>query len=150
MDDAEVVGGGETFQQAPRQLAQLAPRERPLLEARRERGAVEEVHDEVVEPVGLVGVVDGEDVGMAQPGQGARLPHEPLGGGGGGPARLEHLDGDGPAQAGVPGGVHDPHAAGRDLGFHGIARRERGAQAVQQGLARHWGSRKDTAAAGEG
>ncbi len=36
------------------------------------------LHDEIMQPPGLPEFVNGDDVGMAQPGQGARLAGEPV------------------------------------------------------------------------
>jgi hypothetical protein len=54
----------------------LSDGQRPLREARGERFALEQLHDEEVDPLVMPHVVDGTDVGMGQGGNGPGLAFE--------------------------------------------------------------------------
>ena len=79
-------------------------------------GALDEIHREVADPLVLADLVNGDNVGVLQPGRGGGLGAEPadifragkLAGG-------KYLDGDNPAQAALAGFVDHPHAAARDF-----------------------------------
>ena len=58
-------------------LQRLVERERPFLEARGERLALEMRHDQIVRAVGFADVVDAADVRMVQRGDRPRLALEP-------------------------------------------------------------------------
>ena len=81
-----------------------------------ERTALDELHDEVEEAVGVAGVEDGDGVGMGERRRGTGLadeasPRRVIGRGPG----VEQLDGDRPAQAQVAGGAHLRHPAATQL-----------------------------------
>ena len=82
VDDALLVGvlqGVADLRHDPQRLLRLqvaVAQQLPQVDA------VHVLHDEVVEAAGLAEIVDGDDVGMAEPGQGAGLAVEALGEGG--------------------------------------------------------------------
>ena len=75
--------------------------------------AVDELHDQEMARLGLVGVVGHDDVRVAQAGDRLHLALEPLDELLGlADAAGQDLDGHHPLHAAVPGLVHRPHAAG--------------------------------------
>ena len=121
MDDALAVRLVERVGDLGRDLQRLVERQRPLLEARGQRLAVEMRHDEVVRAVDVADVVDAADVRMVERGDGARLALEAG-------ARIgiasdlgrQDLDRDRAIEARVAGSVDLAHAARADLGGHFI------------------------------
>ena len=117
MHDAGLVrrvhGRGERGHQLGRRAARLG---RPL-EAVGEAPPFEHLERDEGAAVGLADIVDLDDVGMAEPGDGLGLDQEPLAMLGAGRAcRRGSSSGDDPVQLAVPGLVDDPHAAAAQLG----------------------------------
>ena len=117
MHDAGLVrrvhGPGERRHQLGRRAAGLG---RPL-EAVGEAPPFEQLERDEGAAVGLAEVVDLDDVGMAEPGDGLGLDQEPLAMLGVGVlAVADHLQRDDPVQRAVPGLVDDAHAAAAQLG----------------------------------
>src|SRR5262249_33939568 len=77
--------------------------------------ASDELHEEVVEAVALAEVIDGDNVGVAEPGEGAGLAGEALGEGGI-PAgnRRQDLEGGQPIEPRLVGLVDRSHATAAD------------------------------------
>ena len=93
----------------------LARGQRPGLEPLAQGLALEQLEDDVVDTLVGADVVDGEDVGVVQGGDGAGLALEaaqPLGVGGG--IGREDLEGDLAPETGVAGPVDLPHAPGAE------------------------------------
>jgi hypothetical protein len=112
VDDALFVGVVQGVADLQRDRQGLRRRHRPGADQRPQVGPRHELHQEVEQPLGLAEVVDGDDAGVAQPGQGARLAHEALGEVRVGfVARRQELQGDGAVQPHLAGLVHLPHAA---------------------------------------
>ena len=117
VDDAGVVGELERLANLGDNLQRLARREfaRPLELAQVQ--AVHILHDEKRHALDLAEFVDGDDVGMIQPGQGAGLAVEAFGkirapGG----LRRENLERHDPVQHRLAGLINRPHAAFADQG----------------------------------
>ena len=90
----------------------LLRRDLPRLEQLAQAHAVHELHQQVVEAVGLAEVVHGDDVGVVQPGQRLGFALEALGEAGFGDLlRRQDLQGDDPVELGLAGLVNDAHAA---------------------------------------
>jgi hypothetical protein len=101
--------------------------QRALLQAARQRLAVDELHHQVVDAVLATDVVQRADVGMTQLRDGARLAVEAGAGLGRlGQVRRQHLHGHIAAQARVAGAVDLAHAAGAERGDD-LVRTEHGA-----------------------
>jgi hypothetical protein len=104
-DRAEQLGGGLRVQPA------LG------VEQAAERLAADVLHHDPGQPSLLAGVVDGDDVGVGEPGGGPGLPPELLGEGAvAGQLRPGHLDRDRPVELAVVAPVDDRHAALGDAG----------------------------------
>ena len=117
MRDALAVRLVERVGDLDRDLQRLVERQRPFLEARGQRLALEMRHDEVVRAIDAADVVDAADVGMVQGRDGASLALEA------GPQigiasdlTRQDLDRDCPIEARVAGFVDLTHAAQPDLG----------------------------------
>ena len=81
-----------------------------------ERAAVDVLHDEVQQPVGVPDGIDRDDVGMAQGGGRAGLAPEPLHQGRAGTERRGNdLDGHPPVECNIVRGVDGGHAAATKL-----------------------------------
>ena len=118
MDDAGRVGGGERVRQRDRDPQRLAEAHPLARDEALQRLARDELHDDVVDALGRLDLVDRDDVRVVERGGGAGLLDEtgaavrvdvPLGG--------EDLDRDLAPEAGVAGPVdlaHAPGAEGRD------------------------------------
>jgi hypothetical protein len=108
-----VVNGPRHLHEQTRRLA------RPLQQARhgrRQVPAVNELHAEVLLAVVLADLVDGDDVGVVERGDGLGLPAEALALLGGGQlAREDHLEGDDAVERHLARLVHHPHPAAGDL-----------------------------------
>ena len=76
MDDALAMRLVERVGDLGGDLQRLVERQRPLLEPRGQRLALEMRHDEVVRAIGAADVVDAADVGMVQRRDGASLALE--------------------------------------------------------------------------
>ena len=132
MDDALAMRLVERVGDLDGDLQRLVERERPFLEARGQRLALEMRHDQVVRAIDAADVVDAADVGMVQRGDGAGLALEP------GPQigiasnlTRQDLDGDRSIEACVAGSVDLAHAAGSE-GGDDLIRAEPGAGAESQ------------------
>ena len=77
MDDAGLVGVGEGVEYLDCSRTHLLERHRPAGQAIRQRLAVEVLHDEKVDTVGVPHVMDGADVAVIQGGNRLRLALEP-------------------------------------------------------------------------
>ena len=117
VDDAARVGVVHRLGDLPHErgraaAAGAARRRGPSGQAR----PVDEAHAEVVLPVVLADLVDRHDAGMVEVGRGLGLGAEPRDVGlvGELPGQ-DHLEGDGPVEAQLPGLVDDAHAAAGDL-----------------------------------
>ncbi len=78
MDDALAMRLVERVGDLGSDLQRLVERERPFLEARSQRLALEMRHDEVVSALDAADVVDAADVGMVERSDGASLALEAL------------------------------------------------------------------------
>ena len=84
------------------------------------------VHDVVEETVGRAGRVDGDDVGVAEPGDGARLGQEAADDRGvRGELGMDDLDRDSAVERGVGREKDDPHASASQLPLEPVLRLER-------------------------
>jgi hypothetical protein len=123
---ALVDGAGE-LRDEPGGAARVAV----VLEAGGERAALHELHREERLALVLADIVDRHDAGMIQPGRERYLTLEqPCRGVGREGAAREHLEGDDPIGADLPGPVDDAHAAGVDAAedlVAAVARRREGA-----------------------
>jgi hypothetical protein len=116
--------------------------ERPRGEPRSKVGALDQAHGDEEHPIGLVGLVDGQDVGVVDGGRHLRLAQEP-GAGLGIVAELgrDDLERHLAAQAGLLGEVDDAHPATADDGLDPV-RSELGAEArVGTGRGHGWMNR---------
>ena len=87
--------------------------------------AVDELHHDGLAAVVLEHVVDGDDVGMVQPGDGDRLAPEPFGDHRiGGEVRLEPFDGDPAIELDVGGDPHLGHPTVPDPPIEVVSARE--------------------------
>jgi hypothetical protein len=98
------------------------------------------VHDVVEKAVGVPRGVDGDDVGVPEAGDGARLrqeaaPDRLVGG----ELRVHRLDGDAAVERGVGGEEDDAHAAPPQLAFEPVLPSQHGLQRVEEieGRSRH-------------
>ena len=89
--------------------------DRPLLEARRQRLPLQELHDDVELPVGLADLVQLAYMRMADRGRCPRLAPETLPTGRIGAGVEDHLDSDVAVEALIMGGIDDTHAALSEL-----------------------------------
>ncbi len=127
MDDALAMRLVERVGNLGGNLQRLVERERPLLETRRERLAVEMRHDKVVRAIDMPDVVDAADVRMVQRGNGSCLLFESGAKIGiAGDVTGQDLDGDGAIEARVAGFVDLTHPA-RAQGADDLIRAETGA-----------------------
>ena len=112
MDEPPCVSGVEGFRDLRADGDRAGGPERALfLQQSLEIRALDVAHGEVELPVGLAGVMDGDDVGMLERGSEARLDEEALAK----PAILgkawrEQLERDGSLERDVIGAVDDAHA----------------------------------------
>ena len=115
MDDALAMRLVERVGDLDGDLQRLVERERPFLEARGQRLALEMRHDQVVRAIDAADVVDAADVGMVQRGDrpGLALEACPRIGIAGDVARQD-LDGDRAIEARVAGLVDLAHPAGAE------------------------------------
>ena len=122
----ERAGGlaGDAERVVHRELALAAE---PVAEAL----ALDERHGEPEPAGGLARVVDGQDVGMLEPGGEPDLALEPLGAERGGELGEQDLEGDRAVVAEVVGQVDDGHAAAAELALEGVTVGEGVAQAVR-------------------
>ena len=90
--------------------------------------AVHVRHHVVEEARGFAGIVEGEDVGMLEPGGDLDLAEEPLGAERGGELGPENLDGDFSAVPEVGGQVDHGHAALTQLALQRVAVGQRGGE----------------------
>jgi hypothetical protein len=104
-----------------------------------QRLALDEVHHQKDDALGLADVVDGDDVGVAELRLRARLAEES--GARRHRVRDEHLEGHGPEQAHVPGAVHAPHAAPADERVDPEMTEHVAKQRVEHGAGRGGGER---------
>ncbi len=106
--------------------------------------AVDELHHHGLAAVVLEHVVDGDDVGVVQPGDGDRFAPEPFGDHGiGGEVRLEPLDGDPAVELDVGGDPHLGHPTVTDPPFEVVPLREQLDGRVGDGRrGRGWRSRR--------
>ena len=117
MRDALPVRLVERVGDLDRDLQRLVERQRPFLEARGQRLAVEMRHDQVVRAIDAADVVDAADVGMVQGRDGASLaleagPHIGIAS----DVARQDLDRDRAIEPRVAGPVDLAHAARADLG----------------------------------
>jgi hypothetical protein len=75
----------------------------------------------VIRDLGLGYIMDGDDIGVIQPGSGARFLQQPGTAFGSQTAGGNDLDGHRPFQQGVLSPVNDAHAAAAEFGFYQIA-----------------------------
>ena len=123
-----VEGAGGLDRDAERVVErELALAAEPVAEAL----ALDEGHGEPEPASGLARIVDGQDVGMLQPGGEADLALEPVGAERGGELGEEDLERDGAVVAEVVRQVDDGHAAAAELALDGVAVGEGVAQAVR-------------------
>ena len=78
MDDALVVGGGESLGERRRDLEDPLDRHPALGDELVERLPLDELHGQEVDAVGLLDGVDGDDPGVVEGGEGLRLALEAL------------------------------------------------------------------------
>ena len=117
MDDAPLVGGGETLGHLDRQLDGLSGRERALLEPSSQRLALEELHHGVGGVAFAAHVEDAGDARVIQRRHGPRLAFEACERFGvPGQVPRQHLDGDEPVQPRVARLPHLTHAACAERG----------------------------------
>jgi hypothetical protein len=111
VDDAAVVGELEPVTDLGDDGQRLRGRESPGPHGQAEVDAVDELHQQVEEAVGLAEVVDGDDVGVVESREGLRLPGES-----GGELWVllsfwrQDLEGDQTVEGSLPRLVHDAHA----------------------------------------
>ena len=128
VDDSLLVGGGEGVGDLASDGECAAKREGAAGEERAERLTLEELGDGEVDAAGLADVVEGEDVGVGEGGDGTRfaleasedlvIVREVVG---------EDLDGDVAAEAAVARAVDLAHSAGAE-GGEDLVRTEAGAR----------------------
>ena len=96
MHQAGFVGVVQTQRRLTHVLARFGHGQRPLLRDQSvEADAIDALHDQEVNVAGPLGVVDGDDVGVMQPGGGLDLAVETLDGRGvGGVPPIDDLEGD--------------------------------------------------------
>ena len=122
-----------------RNLQRLVERQRPFLEARGQRLAVEMRHDQVVRAIDAADVVDAADVGMVQGRDGASLALE-AGSQIGIASDLtrQDLDRDRPIEARVACSVDLAHPARADLGGDSIRPRRVPGESEARQVALHY------------
>ncbi len=129
VDDVVAVRVAQGVGHLPADLERLLERELPLaLEPLPQRLTLDERHDVVEEAGGFAGVVEGQDVGVAQARREANLPEKPLGAEAGGELGAENLESDRPVVLEVAGEVHHGHAARAEFPLDRVAGGEGGAQ----------------------
>ena len=112
MDDPLLVCGGQTICDISADLQHLPDRQGAVFQPRAKRLALEQLHDGVRSAFVLPEVVDGEDVGMRQRGDGAGLAFEARARGlVRGEARRQDLDSHGASELGIGGAIDFTHAA---------------------------------------
>ncbi|AEH10583.1 hypothetical protein FsymDg_3279 [Candidatus Protofrankia datiscae] len=114
-----VQGGGHG------QAHRAALRGAEVAAAAGQRAAGQEFQHDQAQPVDLVVVVDPHDVGMVEPGQGARLGGEPGHGHTLGAVDGHHFDRDRAAHSPVLPGQHQTERAPAQLGAHRVAGQRR-------------------------
>ena len=118
VDDSGGVGGGEAVGNLRRDVEQLAGRNGLAGEQGTERFALDEFADDVLLAGLDAKVVDGDDVGVVERGDGAGLALEAAAViGAGGACPREDLDGDVAIEPGVAGAVDLAHAADPESGL---------------------------------
>ena len=119
VDDAGIVQRGEPLEEVEGEVERLAGRQGPAVQARRERLAGQELHDDERLAVVLSDLVDRAQVRVAHPRRRARLAQEAP------PRRvvraLQHLQRDLAPQLLVLGEVHPAHAALADEADDAVA-----------------------------
>ena len=119
VDDAALVGVVDGLGHLGHQPGRLARRQRAVGGLLGQAAALDEAHAEVVLALVLADLVDRHDVGVVEVGGRLGLDVEPLDVGLGGElAGQDHLQGDRPVEADLPGLVDDAHAAAGDLPEH--------------------------------
>jgi hypothetical protein len=130
VDDTLVVGGGQGLGERSGDREEPIERQAALGDDAVERLALDELHRQEVDAVGLLDRVDGDDALVVEGGEGLRLSPEafqPLGARG--HLRRQHLERHVAAELGVGGTVHLAHSAGADRGGDAVM----GEAAVDQG-----------------
>jgi hypothetical protein len=124
VDDVSLVGGLDRPGQRLRQPGRLARRQRRALQLPVEAAAGAELQGQVGPALVDADLEDLDDVRMLQAGDGFRLGLEALQGGAAGvSAGQDHLEGDDPVEAHLPGPIHHAHAAAPQLAEDLVARR---------------------------
>ena len=114
-------------------LQGVADRELPLaLEPRPQGLALDVGHDIVDQTVGLIRVVQRQDMGVVQPGCDLDLVEEPGGSHVGGEVGAQDLDGHGPVVLQVMGKEHLSHPALPQLTLESVASGDRSAEPLEQ------------------
>jgi hypothetical protein len=117
VDDAAVVRGTEPLRDLHRDRGRLACRESTVLQPRTQGLAFQQIHGGIGGAAIGPEVVDGEDVGVREGGDGLGLALEPPQGFGvGGDALGEDLERHDPVELAVSGAVHLAHAARAERG----------------------------------
>ena len=128
MDDALAVRVVERIADLRDEFERLGGVQAGAVQDLAEVGAIDELHDEVEMAFArLAEIVDRDDAGVLELGEGARLAAEAgdellVGGDFGG----EELDGDGAVERGLPAFIDSAHAALADEGFDGVLWEEAG------------------------
>jgi len=119
VDDAGGVSRGQGVGERDREAQRLGGRQRPAPQPLCERLAGHELHDDEVDSLSRLDLVNGDDVGVVEGGGGAGLLDEA-----GAAVRVgeaiggQDLDRDLAAEAGVAGAVDLAHAPGAEGGEH--------------------------------
>ncbi len=129
VDHALAVGVGQRVGDLGRDPDGVGDRQlAEMVEAVAQVVAVHVRHHVVEEARGFAGIVEGEDVGMLEPGGDLDLAEEALGAQRGGQLGPENLDGDFSAVAEVGGQVDHGHAALTQLALQRVAVGQRGGE----------------------
>jgi hypothetical protein len=140
--DHDPMRGFQRPEQLVSQPQHLGERKRSPPQAGGQRLALQVLHDVVEQAVPLVHPVDGNDVGMAEAGEGPRFPEEPLDPIGRGDVGTEDLDGDGAIELDVVAQEDGSHPAARKRALDREVRCHGFAEAVKQGISagvHQWG-----------
>ena len=129
---AELVNRLERTQELHTEGCDIGDRQGAPLEPRGERFALDQIHDVVMQAGRLAGLMDGDDVGVAQGGEEPGLAEEPLGGHGGRHLRPQDLDGHPAVEGGIVGDKYDPHSPGCEFALDLVVGSERLAHPFQQ------------------
>ncbi len=118
VDDAAFVRRRQGVGQGDGDLEDPRQRQPVSRDELRHRLALDQLHRQEMEPVDVLEGVDGDDAGVAETGQSARLPAEPAQAGVvDGAARRQHLERHPATEIGVLGDKHLTHTAAAE-GFH--------------------------------